>query len=128
MPRSKQKNTKGSNSSGQDWKSKLIAVEFSFDMQTEFLKWADTSVFELSGKLEELVTEGWKISISWSSYFDCFQISATDKEVGTKVHDKTLVVKHKQYSRLIPLITYVIEVMLENDHPDIVIEDSLLDW
>lgn len=110
------------------WRDKLINLEFNDVEQKRFIEWVDGRDIDGLSKIPEHIEDGWKISFSYSSHFDCYFCSITDKEVGSSVEGKTVIVRHRSFEKLTQLMVYVIDELIEQSHHELAPQKDNLDW
>lgn len=71
---------------------------------------------------------GWKISFSYSDFFEVYFMSLTAKETKTKYDGKVFILRHLELTKLFYIAAYVISEWVPNDHPDLSGGLADVDW
>lgn len=92
---------------------KFVTLDFSDSQKAEISDWIESMPGEQVADVETMVGSGWKISISWSDWFDCYYVSGTCKQEDSEYFDKTYSLKHMDLAKGLLVLQYVILIWAE---------------
>ena len=107
---------------------RTVTLDFSDAERNQIIEYCDERLIDLTSRMEEWTSDGWKISISYSVGWGNYVCSITAKEVKNRDSRTIYLFRHMDFSRIVGFLQFFFGVMVENDDARLRGNDTTHDW
>lgn len=123
----KRSSTKSGAGNG-DWRSRQVVVDFNDKLRAEYLDWAGLHPSISWGDFVRVCDGGWKISFSFSEFYNCYYGSCTGRTEDTGYNGYTVSIRHADFDKLASILYFTIAVLCADGRIEIAAQSNAYDW
>ena len=106
---------------------KLINLDFSYDERKQVRVFITDMVTSTSDAMLQIVDAGFKFSVSYDEYHECYIGSLTHKASSSKTKP-VYTYKHNDFETLLAIAFYIFVILLVRGDAELAQENTDLDW
>jgi len=106
----------------------FIKLVFSDDQKQRCNDWLAVNEPTFEAMAVKLTDKNWKISFSYSDYYDCYFASATCKDESSPYHNLVFSLQHAQLVKAFGVLVFAVLVMAENEEIIVPTSSNPFDW